>query len=246
MYLTPKDSTTSKLRLVVTDGTTTQYLDGTAALTANRWTHIAITFSGATMTYTAGPPSSNKWTATATLYVDGVAGTPVTNFLVPDQVRGTNTLGGGQCNYIGKGPAGNYFAGYIDNFKVYAQDQNSTVITTLAGQYQDRNAGAGTPTPPSPPSPTVVWYKFDETSGTTAADSSGSGRTGTVSNGTWTAGYLNNCLQFNGTSSQVSVANMSSEQLADHDHILAQCCGHTRRHRMGSKRCGFHRRLGHQ
>ena len=97
------------------------------------------------MTYTAGPPSSNKWTATATLYVDGVAGTPVSSFLVPDQVRGTNTLGGAQCNYLGKGPAGNYFAGYIDDFKIYAQDQNSTVITTLAGQFADRNAGPGVP-----------------------------------------------------------------------------------------------------
>ena len=35
----------------------------------------------------------------------------------------------------------------------------------------------------------VVWYKFDETSGTTAADSSGNGKNATLVNGpTWVAG----------------------------------------------------------
>ena len=34
----------------------------------------------------------------------------------------------------------------------------------------------------------VAWYKFDETSGTTASDSSGSGKTATLVNGpTWPA-----------------------------------------------------------
>ena len=53
--------------------------------------------------------------------------------------------------------------------------------------------------------PIQVWYKFDETSGTTAADSGGLGYNATVTSPTWTAGKVNNCLQFNGTATYASV-----------------------------------------
>src|SRR3989338_7548726 len=43
----------------------------------------------------------------------------------------------------------------------------------------------------------VSHYKLDETSGTTAADSAGT-NTGSVTGATWTAGKLNNALNFDG------------------------------------------------
>ena len=46
----------------------------------------------------------------------------------------------------------------------------------------------------------VGHWKLDETSGTTAADSSGLGRNGTVvGTATWTTGKIDNAIQLNGT-----------------------------------------------
>src|SRR5438132_3668388 len=60
----------------------------------------------------------------------------------------------------------------------------------------------------------VAAYSFDEGSGTTAADSSGDGNTGTISNATWTpAGKFGSALSFNGTSSWLTVPDSSSLDL---------------------------------
>jgi len=54
-------------------------------------------------------------------------------------------------------------------------------------------------------------YAFDEGAGTTVADASGNGNTGTVSGTTWTsAGQYGNALVFNGTSAKVTINNSSS------------------------------------
>src|SRR5262249_25439563 len=51
----------------------------------------------------------------------------------------------------------------------------------------------------------VAAYSFGEGTGTTVADSSGNGNTGTISNATWTtSGKYDNALLFNGTSSLVT------------------------------------------
>jgi hypothetical protein len=76
--------------------------------------------------------------------------------------------------------------------------------------------GAGpTNTPVPTPAPTLVGYwKFDETSGTTASDSSGRGHAGTVSGATWIAGKINNGLNFNGSNNYVSVPDSSDFKYA--------------------------------
>ena len=52
----------------------------------------------------------------------------------------------------------------------------------------------------------VGWWKFDETNGTTASDSSGNGLTGTLQNGaTWTNGIINGAVAFNGQNSYCEV-----------------------------------------
>ena len=66
------------------------------------------------------------------------------------------------------------------------------------------------------PSGLVAAYGFDEGSGTTTADRSGNGNTGTVSNTTWagaSAGKFGNALSFNGTNAWVSVNSSSSLNL---------------------------------
>ena len=72
-------------------------------------------------------------------------------------------------------------------------------------------ASAATPTPPSG---LVAAYSFNEGSGSTARDSSGSGNPGTLSNATWATGKYGNALNFNGTNARVNVANSSSLQLS--------------------------------
>lgn len=44
----------------------------------------------------------------------------------------------------------------------------------------------------------IGYWKYDEASGTTAADSSGSGNNGAVNGARWTAGNVNNALSFDG------------------------------------------------
>jgi len=57
-------------------------------------------------------------------------------------------------------------------------------------------------------------YGFKEGSGTTVADSSGNGNTGTIKGATWTtAGKYGNALSFNGTTSYVDLGNPASLKL---------------------------------
>ncbi len=52
----------------------------------------------------------------------------------------------------------------------------------------------------------VAWYKFDETSGTSAADATGNGKTATLSGTTaWVAGKSGNALDLNGTDGYATV-----------------------------------------
>ena len=65
-----------------------------------------------------------------------------------------------------------------------------------------------TPTPtstqPSSADGPVAYWKFDESSGTSAADSSGNGYTGTLVNGpAWTSGRVDGALNFDGTNDHV-------------------------------------------
>jgi type II secretory pathway pseudopilin PulG len=58
------------------------------------------------------------------------------------------------------------------------------------------------------------WWKLDETSGTTAADSSGNGNNGTLTNmagSEWTTGQIDGALAFNGTSNYVSIPTLDSK-----------------------------------
>lgn len=60
----------------------------------------------------------------------------------------------------------------------------------------------------------VGWWKLDEISGTTAADSSGNNRNGTVNGATWTAGKYNNGLSFDPPTSTDVVTINNGETIA--------------------------------
>jgi hypothetical protein len=78
------------------------------------------------------------------------------------------------------------------------------------GELNPGADGCTAPTPGPAPAPGVAYWKFDEGSGTTAVDSSGSGNTGTVNGATWTPGEIGSGLNFNGVNDYVSVPDASN------------------------------------
>src|SRR5437867_11877692 len=61
----------------------------------------------------------------------------------------------------------------------------------------------------------VAYWKFDEGSGTTVADSSGNGNTGTLTNGAlWSAGIVGKALYFDGIAGDVTVLDSNSLDLS--------------------------------
>ncbi len=143
MYLTPKAGATGKLQFIITDGTTTTTLDGAAALSGAAWTHIAVVFSG----------------GDATLYVDGSAvGAGVATTLRPDLLNAPLME---NANYLGRGNSGDYFQGYLDDFRVYSKALSSGEITAVYGE-----AAPGPVTIPAdttPPAPNAAtWLVMPE------------------------------------------------------------------------------------
>jgi hypothetical protein len=137
MHLTPKDGTTGNLRWTISDGTTTQYLNGTGPLQSNVWTHVAITLAA----------------NTGTLFVNGTAvdiNAAIT--IDPDQLHAPLMA---DWNFIGRGNSGNYFAGRIDEFKVYNKTLSAAEVAAL---LPDVTSGvpASDFTAPTPNSPTFL------------------------------------------------------------------------------------------
>ena len=100
---------------------------------------------------------------TGTLYVNGTAvGTNTDMTLNPAALGDTTQDWIGRSQY----PADPYLDGEIDDFNIYNSALSASQIATLASGQ----AGSGD----------VADYKFDETGGATAIDSSGNGRNGTI------------------------------------------------------------------
>lgn len=65
-------------------------------------------------------------------------------------------------------------------------------------------------------SDTIVWYKFNETTGTTASDASGNGNNGTLNGGaSFVAGQTTNALSLNGSTGYVSMPSGVVSSLTD-------------------------------
>lgn len=62
----------------------------------------------------------------------------------------------------------------------------------------------------------VAWWTFDDMSGTTAADSSGNGHTGTLNgNPQWVTGYFGGALRFDGSGDYVEISYSSKLALKE-------------------------------
>src|SRR5262249_36875542 len=99
------------------------------------------------------------------------------------------------------------------------KDTSDSASTSYSYQLLAKDAAATTSpasntasaTTPAAPSGLVAAYAFNEGTGTTVKDASGNGNNGTVANTTWsTTGKFGNALNFNGTSSVVTIPNSAS------------------------------------
>ncbi|QQR78854.1 MAG: hypothetical protein IPJ68_01080 [Candidatus Moraniibacteriota bacterium] len=105
--------------------------------------------------------------------------------------------------------------------KILAADTTDTWNFTVSGDYTPSDAGLVEVASSTgrlkvrnyaTDGNTAALYHLDESSGN-AADSSGNNNTGTVANGTYAAGSLNNALGFNGSTSLFTAADSSSLSL---------------------------------
>jgi len=91
-------------------------------------------------------------------------------------------------------------------YEKFKKDLITLLILTLTAVFV---AGVGSSSADSGP---VAHWKFDETSGTTAVDSSGNNNTGTLLNGpVWTTGKIGGGLSFDGTNDYASKASFSGD-----------------------------------
>ena len=94
---------------------------------------------------------------------------------------------------------------------VSSQQTVTATATSVADPTKSANATINLL---APPSALISAYSFNEGTGTTVADASGNGITGTTSSTTWTtSGKYANALSFNGTSSYVDLGNVSAFQI---------------------------------
>jgi hypothetical protein len=115
LYLSPKGGPDNRVRFAITtNGAYGEYrLDGTAALPAGQWTHVAVTLSGTTLT----------------LYINGAAVNSLSN--VPFAPW---RLGPTAQNWIGRSQYSTdpYFNGLVDEFRIYRGALSASQVTALA------------------------------------------------------------------------------------------------------------------
>ncbi|MGC3990395.1 MAG: alginate lyase family protein [Chthoniobacteraceae bacterium] len=116
MFLTPTYGTSGKIRFAITTsgGSGEQQINGTAALPASGWHHVAVTLNG----------------STGTLYVDGAQVGQNTAMTLSPSSLGTTTL-----NYLGKSQFSGdpYMNGLVDDFHIYGTALTAGQVATLYG-----------------------------------------------------------------------------------------------------------------
>lgn len=92
------------------------------------------------------------------------------------------------------------------SFQATADGAAVTLLPIARMHHQHYTVYWLTGAPPPPPPQFAAWYRFDETSGTTAADSSGNGRTATLLGGaSWLAGKIGGAVALDGKNGYVQL-----------------------------------------
>ncbi|MFT3677753.1 MAG: T9SS type A sorting domain-containing protein [Chitinophagaceae bacterium] len=132
-------------------------LYGSTATSINTWYHVAVTFNSATRVIQ--------------LYLNGSNTADVTRTLpAADVVQNTDKFSLGQ--EWDNASASGFFAGQLDEVRVWNSIRSNTQITT--NQYQQVAVNS---------SGLLAYYKMTNNTGTTVTDNTGNGRNGTLVNG---------------------------------------------------------------
>ncbi|AGP52424.1 glycoside hydrolase family 127 protein [Streptomyces rapamycinicus] len=93
-------------------------------------------------------------------------------------------------------------------FSATASAESVTLLPVARVHHQHYNVYWLTGQPPTPPPAFAAWHRFDETSGTTAADATGRGKAARLAGGaSWTAGRTGGAVALNGTDGHVVLAD---------------------------------------
>ena len=164
----------------------TVHADARLAVPMNRWSHLALTYDGATLR----------------LYVNGIQ---VSSRATTGMIKGTTDplwIGGNQ-------PYGEYFHGLIDQVRVYdralrAPEVRAEMSTPIGSARAVLSRSAEL----------VGAYAFDTGSGNVAADASGKGNAGKIIGATWARrGRVGQALRFAGAEAVVRVPAAASLNL---------------------------------
>jgi len=140
--------------------------------------------------------TAGKWSHLTFVYSSSTA-TKTVKFYIDGALKGTTALSTANSAVLGALQLGGWDGGgrnfkcYMDDFRLFGRALTAAEVTNL-------NSGSG-------PTDAIAWWKFNETSGTTAADSTGNGHTGTLHGCSWLAGKYGNCVNMNGVDDYVSV-----------------------------------------
>ena len=187
------------IRWYMNDGSTYGYKAQTHGMSNSTWHHIALTYDGSAVIQ----------------YVDGVALTGGTlTGSVPSSLNTTsnNLQLGGQTT----AGAGHYFNGKLDETAIWDEALTAAEILALKSTPSDLLVNAGNY---ASKDNLVGWWRMEENTGTTVADSSTNSNTATLTNGPTfsldTPTLPNYSIDFDGTNDYLAIADHDDFSFGD-------------------------------
>ncbi len=189
-----------KLQFSRYDGTNNPAVTSNKTVNDNKWHHITGIKNG-----------SNLF-----LYIDNILSGTATDTT-------TTTTTNSEHIYLGmRGNFTNYFAGSIDEVKIFSYalsqkdistefNRSSATVLGVASMPNDPNLQVGTT------SSLLAWYKMDEGTGGSVSDSSGNNQTAScISSPTWVQGKFGKALNFDNVDDGLSIGNQNFTSLSNY------------------------------
>ena len=189
------DSSVADIVASIDLGTTDATITVDDAITLGQWHHIALTYKD---------DSDDE----ISIYVDGVLmGTSTNGDGAPATETNTLTIGGTS--------ASNRFDGYIDEFKIYAEERSFTELQTDIIRYSPTLHGTSAAFGNDHTSYTtdglVAYWKMDDATGATATDSSGFDNDATLNEDVaWDRGVYGGATSYDGTTDYLNAGSSPS------------------------------------